>query len=376
MTRFVGIYIHVPFCRRKCPYCNFYSVQNPTTPLAARALQERYFAAVTACLLDYADQGLVADTLYFGGGTPSLVETDLILGVVQSVKRWFALSGEVTLEANPSDLKLQALQRLRAGGVNRISMGMQSAVSVECRELGRTHTPSQVELAVQRLKQAGFSNFSLDLMLGIPHQTAESLAQTLNVIEALSPPHLSAYLLKVEPETPFFRYRNERGELFPDEDTQCDWYLWAVERLSQMGLMQYEISNFARPGFESLHNLKYWKRQEYLGVGASAHSFFSEKRFSYPNDIERFITVENHGYQLEEASPSPREEALLLGLRLREGIDLKWYSETFARDLELVRQQLLRYQQAGLITLQGDRLALTPKGFLVSNRLIATFLDW
>ncbi len=372
----IGIYIHAPFCTEKCPYCDFYSMPRAFSDMDA------YTKAVIRDLRAYAGNGLQADTLYFGGGTPSLLGAARIGEIIGAVREWFGLSkGEITVEVNPTAQETW-LENLFHGfaqaGVNRISVGMQSANEMELRQLGRRHTPRQAGRTVELARAAGISHVSLDLMLAIPGQTPESLMHTLAFCGETKAEHLSAYLLKIEPGTPFDTQRETLRPLLPQEEQVEELYLLAVAELERQGYEQYEISNFARRQngvlLEGKHNKKYWCAQEYLGIGPSAHSYLFGKRFYSPADLGRFL----QGCQtLPDGDGGGREEFAMLRLRLREGLcDSVWqaqFSEPLPRDYV---RRAKKFVPAGLVRLCDTEpgFSLTPKGFLLSNALIGEIL--
>ena len=363
----IGIYIHVPFCGQKCPYCDFYSLP------ASEETKSSYVHALLSDLERYRNRGLIGDTLYLGGGTPSLLSVDQLAQLVDRVREIFSLSGEITLEANPGTVDFTQLKALRRAGFNRISFGMQSAVEQELSLLGRSHTPEQVKQVIFWAKEAGFDNVSVDLMLGIPLQTKESCLATLSFVERLQVQHVSAYLLKIEPRTPFYTKKIDR--LLPDEDTVCDLYLLTCKTLEQMGLHQYEISNFSRPGKESRHNLKYWQGTPYLGFGPSAHSFDGRKRFFYSRSLSDYLAHPGEHAKIEEETVNPLEEYVLLGLRLTQGISLNFLKAQFHLEPERLLQWAKPYLQQNLMKVQEDRLFCTPEGFLLSNMIISSLLS-
>ena len=282
-----------------------------------------------------------------------------IVDIIKTVeKHGKSAISEVTIECNPSDVSAEFLETVFAAGANRLSFGLQSAVDSERRALGRRADRVQVEKAVQTAKNIGFSNISLDLMIGIPGQTAESLRESIRFCAASGVQHISAYILKIEPGTVFAK----RAPLLdlPDDDKVADFYLQAVDELQNAGFRQYEISNFAVPGFESRHNLKYWRLEDYLGVGAAAHSCVNGKRFFYPRDIEYFIGA---GAPVADGESGSREEKIMLGLRLAEGIPLSLLSEAASEKLPFLQNQ-------GYARVNAEKIALTPKGFLLSNTII------
>lgn len=355
-----GIYFHVPFCVRKCPYCDFYSV------LVTAQLCEVYTDAVCCNLAAYAAPVMV-DSLYFGGGTPSLLLPQQIERILQTAARCFSISpdAEVTLEVNPATVNEAELQNLLRAGINRLSVGVQSLDSGELSRLGRLHTAQQAVQTVEAAAHAGFSNLSCDLMLATPGQTEETLTRTLTQLTALPISHISAYLLKIEPGTPFDAAQIRRQ--CPDEDVAAELYLHAVALLERAGFLQYEISNFAKPGCESRHNCKYWRCKPYLGIGPAAHACWNGKRFFVPSSLSAFLDAPVQSTVLEDDNPCTREEAIMLGMRLSEGVPEAWLTQKTAEIERLCRAGFLRHFDG--------RVAFTPKGFLVSNTILAQLLD-
>ncbi len=357
-----GIYLHIPFCAVKCPYCDFYSL--PARP----ASMDSYLAALLN-EIENAPANLPVETVYFGGGTPSLFGSGRIAAVMERLRERFVLSdsAEITLETNPFSTPEREYELLLKAGINRLSFGVQSAVPAELRRLGRLQGPEQVKTAVSRAKAAGFRNLSADLMLGIPGQTVDSLKQSVSFLAALGLRHLSAYLLKVEEGTPFAAQGTV--SYCPGEEEQAELYLAAVSLLEEAGFRQYEISNFAKPGFESRHNLKYWRREEYLGFGPAAHSFFQGKRYAHLRDLEGYLRTGGQNAALTDECPDPAEEELMLRLRLCEGVEIASLpiGEDAGRRLFAAARPL---EQAGLLRADNGQIALTPEGFLVSNAVI------
>ena len=267
----LGIYLHIPFCLRRCPYCDFYS----TIRLDRR---QEYVRAMARALETGPDPARSVDTVYFGGGTPSLLEEG-VLPILEAVRRRYLLDpgAEITLEANPGAMTPELLSRWREAGVNRLSLGLQAGEDEDLQTLGRAHTLAQGLAAVEAAVQAGFRNISVDMMLATPGQTPKKALALADLLGSLPVTHISAYLLKVEPGTPFDREGVQRRCPGPDE--AADLYLAVCRRLEERGFRHYEISNFARPGFESRHNCRYWTLKDYLGVGPSAHSFLGGRRF-------------------------------------------------------------------------------------------------
>lgn len=362
----LGIYIHIPFCETKCPYCDFYSM------CGDEKKKEEYIQTVIHAM-KRVSQPVSADTLYIGGGTPTLIDTKLLAQVIQTARSEFSLSGEITLEANPCSVTESMLRELRRGGFNRISFGIQSAVGAELRRLGRRHSPEQAAQAVAWAKKAGFENISVDIMLGIPGQTIESISDTLKFVAQLGVQHISAYLLKIEPGTSFDCEEIRRS--IPDEDESSDIYLYTCSQLEKMGFSQYEISNFSLPGMESKHNLKYWQGEEYLGFGPSAHGFYCGKRYYYPRSIDEYICSGGENALLEEQEVNLLEEAVLLGLRLKKGISPKELEKRFSVNCDGLKKKAELYISYGYMEQKNEFLSLTPRGFLLSNRIIADMLS-
>lgn len=369
-----GLYIHVPFCAGKCPYCDFYSV----TPTGE--IMDAYLRRTLALAEEYGRAcGKTADTVYFGGGTPSLLGAGRLSALLDGLAKHFSIApgAEVTCEVNPGSVDGPFFQALRAGGFNRVSMGLQSANPEELRLLGRKHTPGDVQSAVEAARAAGFGNLSLDLMLALPGSTGESLLRSVGFAAGLGPEHISAYLLKIEPGTPFAG----RQLALPDDDAAADQYLLMVEELAGRGFQQYEISNFARPGFESRHNLCYWRYGEYLGLGPAAHSFYEGRRFYWPRDLAGYLKgnlplPERPGAALTQAEAL--EEFAMLNLRLARGLRLADCRERFgARGEELFREISAKAARCPkeLLVSTGDAIAFTARGFLVSNALLVRLLE-
>lgn len=369
----IGLYIHVPFCLSKCPYCDFYSL-----PSADGTVLDRYTAALLEAMDRWAERlnGVRADTLYFGGGTPALLGGARLAAVLgRADKRFGLFSGEppeVTLEANPADDLADTLAAFAAAGGNRLSLGMQSALPEELRRLGRRHTPADVERTVQDARRAGLRNLSLDLMLGISGQTAASVRTSVRRLAELGADHASAYLLRVEPDTPY----GQSPPPLPDDDAAAELYLTAAQALDGCGFRQYEISNFARPGRESRHNRKYWESCPYLGIGPAASSCLGGRRFSYPRDLDRFLAG---GTPAEEADPlipvgSPEEYALLR-LRLTDGLRETDFAARFGRPLPADWHRRAAALPPVLVTADEEGIRLTRRGFLLSNSLILRILD-
>ena len=373
----LGLYLHIPFCRSKCIYCDFYSLPS------AEDRMDRYAAALCRHLMETAPQAApyTVDTVYFGGGTPSYLGVKRLKKLLKTVEKHYALSpgAEVTLEANPDSLRdWRDVRALRRAGVNRISLGVQSTDDAELKTIGRVHTFAQVREAVDAVRRGGVKNLSLDLIYGLPDQTMERWQATLAQAADLGPEHLSCYGLKVEEGTPLWRMRESL--VLPDDDLQADMYLWAVDFLARRGYEQYEISNFARPGFASRHNLKYWTLQEYAGFGPGAHSDFGGVRYAFVRDLAAYCAgVESGGSILSESERiSDRErhrEYLMLGLRTAAGISRRAFESRCRTSFDPIEGVLEKLAAPGYARKEGDRWRLTPVGFLVSNQIIGQALE-
>lgn len=358
----LGLYCHIPYCFSKCRYCDFYS--DP----GQRGVPDAYVDALLRELERFSpDAPLHPDTFYFGGGTPSLLTPAQVSRILEAAQ---PLPGaEITLEANPETVTEETLAGFRAAGVNRISFGVQSARDTQLRTLGRPHTAKQARAAFAAARKAGFENISGDIMLALPGYTQAEFDETLELIESGGATHISSYLLKIEPDSAFGR---KPPEGLPSPDEAADFYLYAVEQLEHHGYRQYEISNFAKPGFEGRHNLIYWDCGDYLGLGPAAHSCMGGKRFYYPADTAAFVQ--------DDAAPvmdggCGAEDYLILQLRLRKGLSLSEYAARYGRQFST--RQLAFVQNCvknGYAEFDGETLALTPAGLIVQNSILAELL--
>lgn len=366
----LALYLHVPFCDGKCPYCDFYSLS------ADDSVMDRYVTAMQKALAHWgAALSRPVHSVYLGGGTPSQLGPQRLLRLLQAVFRSFSVlpSAEVTMEANPTRDLSEIWAAASAGGVNRASIGLQSSNPKELQLLGRRHTAEQAFDAVKQARKAGIHNVSLDLMLALPGQGEREIGASVSFCQQCRADHVSAYLLKIEEGTPFARQRENMT--LPDDDRAADLYLFACDTLEKSGYRQYEISNFAHPGREGQHNLTYWRDEEYLGLGPGAHSFLENRRFYYPRDLSAFLRGDR---PIEDGNGGTLEECIMLGLRLWEGLTQEKltarYGEEGKTAYARMSKRAIPYQKAGLMQPVTGRLALTPKGFLVSNELISELL--
>ena len=366
-----GLYIHIPFCRRKCAYCNFYSIVPPSdlSPFTHALLEE---------LSLYADKFEDFDTVYFGGGTPSILPVESIAKILRAVKRNYTIlpEAEITVEANPGDADAAYLKSLRFSGVNRLNLGIQSFDDRILQFLGRRHDRRQAVAAIENAFAAGFDNIGLDLIYGIPGQTIGLWQETLSQALSFRPHHLSCYQLTLEADTPLGRQCAENRVEPPGEADQAEFFFRTAEFLESAGYSHYEVSNFAKSAsLLSRHNQKYWRHQPYLGVGPSAHSFHRGKRWWNHRSVERYIHAIPNGEAPVAGSEiltadELRMEALFLGFRTRRGIDLRDFEEKYGYDLlGGKREALQRLAAAGLIEITGGSIRPTRPGLAVADQL-------
>lgn len=356
----LGIYIHVPFCAKKCAYCDFYSENYRKNTVS------QYIEAVIRNLKAYSDKSRLTDTVYFGGGTPSLLSPEQIKIILDTVENNFVLSEkpEITLETNPNTVNFNKLEELRHAGINRLSIGVQSMIDDELKFLGRMHSADRAEKAVIDAYRAGFENISCDVMIALPNQSADSLEYTLDKIADLPIQHISGYILKTESGTPFDC--DEIKNSLPDDDLTAELYIKMTETLKNKGFQQYEVSNFALKGFESRHNCRYWKCLDYIGIGPSAHSCNNGKRFAVERNLNEFINNEVQKVTITDENPCTFEEYAMLRLRLTEGLDLN----DFPEHKDSILKKIPALIKSGYINYNNDNISLTPNGFLVSNSVI------
>ena len=372
-----GLYLHIPFCAAICNYCNF------SRGLLDEPLKRRYVEALVQEIRLSPEAGAPVDTIFFGGGTPSLLAADEVARILAACRDRFELQpgAEVTLEANPEGVSERRLAAYREAGVNRLSFGVQSFHDAELRRLGRLHTADRARAAVGEARAAGFDNISLDLMLWLPGQRPEEWLASVDALIALGPEHASLYLLEIYPNAPL-REEMARGgwSVAPDEDA-AEMYLQGLSRLDRAGYEHYEISNVARAGLRSRHNLKYWQGGSWLGLGCAAHSTWDGVRWrnlSVTGEyVARVLTGASARVDVHElSSQERREEALFMGLRLTDGLDLAAIRERHGVDVvDRYGTELARFVEAGwVVEKPGPRLALTRMGMLVANEIMTVFI--
>ncbi len=373
----VGLYVHIPFCLSKCAYCDFCSFSTKD-----ESLIDGYVDALCNEIYSYREKEISVDTVFFGGGTPSLLSPDLLKKILYAINATFDLSelSEFTVEVNPKTLSRDKLLQYISCGVNRISIGMQSIHENELKKLGRIHNYSDFLSTYNLCRELGISNINVDIMYGIPDQTVDSFKSTLEQIISLNPEHLSVYSLIVEPGTPLSENINALD--IPDDDCVFDMYQACCNLLSSNGYEHYEISNFALSGYECRHNIKYWNTDEYIGVGLSAHSYFDGFRFSNnatKDDKQLLLDYINVDFSHTERAQIDKNDAIyeyiMLRLRLSDGIVLSEFKKKFGFDfLDGRKDKITKFVKLGLATLTDDAFSLTEKGFFLSNAILVELL--
>lgn len=373
----IGVYIHIPFCVRKCMYCDFLSFP------AEESYREQYVELLVKEIRQYgcvAEYPVKADTVFIGGGTPTVLSASQIERIIDALGESVELARhpEITIECNPGTVTFETLRQLRRMGINRISFGVQSAVQAELEALGRIHTFQEAADTFRQAREAGFENINIDLMSAIPGQTITSYQYTLEQVLVLSPEHVSAYSLIIEEGTPF--YERFDGQPPVDEDTDRQMYQITKELLQKKDYERYEISNYARAGAECRHNLKYWSGEEYKGFGLGAYSRIRNTRYKNESDMARYqksIEAGECPANVEEVldTGAERSEYIILGMRRTQGISRREFEQRFSADiLECYGDVIRKFAKQGLLILQGDRIAFTDKGLDVSNYVLCEFL--
>ena len=363
-----SLYIHIPFCVKKCIYCDFFSVPYD------ESLAMGYINAVLKELELRRERAGTLRTVYIGGGTPTTIPTLALIRLLKTVKDIFniAQNAEFTIEANPGTVTREMIKALSGSGINRLSIGVQSFHDKELKLLGRIHDFTEGLDSIAAARHAGITNLSIDLIYGIPGQTLRDWTQTVSTAVEMSPEHISAYELTPEKDTPLHKLISTGQLEKPDEDTIISMYSHTIARLGEAGYSQYEISNFAKRGFQCIHNLNYWNRGQYLGIGAGAHGFIADKRTKNTGDIRTYIELLSQGdlpeaETLEISCEDAIKESIFLGLRKTEGLDIREFREDLGIDLLKISDRLIH---EGLLASDGVHLSLTRKGIVVSNRVI------
>lgn len=370
----LAVYIHVPFCAKKCAYCDFASYAG------CEAWVDPYFDALAGEIAAWADTlcEYQVHSVFFGGGTPSLVDAAHIVAALTALRRRaeFSQDAEITLEANPGTLDRAKLDAYLRGGVNRLSLGVQSFDAQELKRLGRIHTPEMAEAAVDMARAEGFENISVDLMYALPGQSMDSWNRTLTRALALPVQHISAYSLIVEADTPLEAWVRAGQMQVPDDDAAIAMQRCALDRLSGAGFERYEISNFARRGYESRHNWTYWTGGDYLGLGSAAHSLMRNERFHNPPALERYLSGERMLERAVRSRADRREEMLMLATRTVRGLPLQAWAEQFGESfIDSHRQKLRRLSDQGLVAWTDGYLRLTPRGMELQDSVVLELMD-
>ena len=373
----LGIYIHIPFCISKCAYCDFYS-------LAGCDRAEEYINALKIQIKSFRKRafGYTVDTIYFGGGTPSCIPAEYISDIMATIRKTFRVhpKAEITLEANPGTLNSDNLSSYRSAGINRLSLGLQSANNAELKMLSRIHTWEEFESAFVLARLEGFDNINVDIMYALPRQSRIHLGETIDAVFNLGPDHISFYGLKIEENTPFGQNPNV-AKLIPNEETQYKMYMESAKKFEDKGYMQYEISNFAKKGKKCRHNLKYWRCENYLGFGVAAASLFENELFSYAKNIDAFIEDPKAPTLIESTQKLGEKELasqyIMLGMRLTSGVDRTEYLRRFGRDLDDDYYKKLKpFIEKKLAEKTTGGYRLTRRGMLVSNYILSDILEF
>ena len=378
MKKDLGLYIHIPFCVKKCAYCDFLSWSGD------KEQRVDYVRALEQEILSYKNfaEDYQVTTLYFGGGTPSVLEGELLERIMEAIRRTFQIEekAEVTLEMNPGTALKEKLELYKKLGINRLSMGIQSVKNENLKLLGRIHTYEDFLESYCMAREAGFDNLSGDLISSLPGQTLAEWKEELEILMETPLEHVSVYQLIIAEGTDFYKRYGECEELLPDEETSREIYLWTGKYLKSRGFEQYEISNYAREGRQSAHNLRYWERKDYLGLGLGGASMIRNMRMSNTRDWDKYMAycrdpgkIREEVEVLEESGQM--EEFMFLGLRKTRGISKKEFRRTFGKDIDLVYEKTLeKYLKNGMLQESGDRIFLSEEGILLSNQVFADFL--
>lgn len=364
--RALELYIHIPFCISKCAYCDFYSITD-------KKLQSEYISSLSSEI--ERQIGLFPEkkvsTVFVGGGTPTSLPTNLLEKLFSTIQKLnLERNAEITIECNPGTIDHEKARALRSFGVNRVSLGVQSMNDDELALLGRIHTSAEAKKAIEIVSEAGFDNINCDVIFALPGKTKDKLEATLSALTSLDIKHTSLYALQLEKGTPL--YRNRTDYSFPDDETQLDLYLRSVDLLAKYGFAQYEISNFAKKGFECRHNLGYWTGADYIGIGPSAYSFEGGRRYHYERDIEKFISSPEIIEDETVGESERKEEEIMLSLRLARGIKKeRLITLSSSPDAANLAE---KYISLGLAKEKDGRFALTPEGMFVSNSIISSFI--
>lgn len=384
----IGIYLHIPFCKQKCFYCDFVSYcneeSNISTYIECIKKEIEFKALELNKFSENNNEQFEINTIYIGGGTPSFIDSKYISKILKKIKEYFTVKKdcEITIEVNPDSVSLEKLIEYKNSGINRISIGLQSTKNKLLKEIGRVHNFEQFKQAYNNIKIAGFKNINIDLMIALPNQTLEDVEESLTEIMSLNPSHISVYSLILEDETKLFKEVKKGNLKLPDDELERKMY-WNVKKsLEKNGFMQYEISNFSKPEKESKHNLNCWNQDEYLGIGVSAHSFFNNIRFSNTINLNDYIkNIQNDKYTKNQtiheilSLDERKKEFMILGLRKIKGIEIKKFKEKFGENpIYIFRNQINKLVNENLIEIDGDFIRLTNKGLDLANIVWEEFI--
>ena len=376
------LYVHIPFCMKKCAYCDFLSFS------CEEQIQSAYADALIREIEFYGKQmnDAFVTTIFIGGGTPTCLREDKMVEILEAINTWFSVSkdAEITMECNPGTVTMKKLEKYRKAGVNRLSIGLQSADNQELQILGRIHTFEKFVTTFGMARRAGFSNINVDIMSGIPYQTTEKFLYTLQKVVQLKPNHISAYSLIVEEGTPFYdAYKSDLAlqeagketKILPTEDEVYRITKLTQQYLQKAGYVQYEISNFAQPGFECIHNVGYWTRENYLGLGIGAASLLNNVRYTNTSDLTAYLKGKLRVEELPVTRKEQMEEFMFLGLRMLRGVTRQQFQDTFGIPIEAIYRDVLEHLKTeGLLEMHAGQIALTEKGQDLSNYALAQFL--
>ena len=372
----LGLYIHIPFCQKKCNYCDFLSA--PANKQVQIAYMDILQKEIKEKSIEYKEY--CVDTVFIGGGTPTCVPYETIVHTMNTVKASFFLTDdcEITMECNPGTVTKEALENYKVAGINRLSIGLQSTDNAILKELGRIHTFEQFLETFKWAREAGFANINVDLMSGLPNQTLEQYEESLLEVLKLDVEHISSYSLIVEEGTPFYKLYEEDKLSLPDEETERNMYYLTKEKLLAAGLLRYEISNYAKEGYECKHNVRYWVRADYLGIGLGASSMVDNVRFKNTEWLDEYLTDNKYMEKTDEqilSTTECMEEFMFLGLRMTKGVSKERFKETFGSSMEeIYGSVVIKLKEQGLLEEEGDFIRLTEYGLDVSNRVWVEFL--
>ncbi|MBQ7907561.1 MAG: radical SAM family heme chaperone HemW [Clostridia bacterium] len=370
--RSLGLYIHIPFCQKKCNYCDFYSIGG----CSSSEIDSYIDCLCEQIKREEADyQGYVVDTIFLGGGTPSLASPKSIDKLFSQIRSSLLVdkNAEISIEINPGTIDKEKLQAYKRNGINRISIGLQSTKDTDLKVLGRIHTYEEFLKTYKEIRGLGFENISVDLMYGLPNQKTEDFLKILEDVVDFAPEHISAYCLKIEENTPFGRIKDTL--CLPSDDEEYEAYLALCRFLESKGYLQYEISNFAKEGYRSRHNLRYWLGEEYLGLGPGAHSFIDGKRFYYDSSLDGYMIKQEKHYEEDEGSLSKMDEYVMLRLRLSDGVNGNEFYTTFGTELTKAYPTIEKFIKSGHVLVNEDKYKLSTDGLFVSNYILTELFD-